>query len=90
MKPGLNRTVYVLQFKKIVKTKVCYVGVNSFLTENSLNVNMPYYYNDYNERWFTSLYKAKSKLLNKYKSVYPNSIVVQVGENRWQIIGGKL
>lgn len=76
MKPALGRTVYCIYEESILVERVGYIGNDSFIIEDfSDNVrfdSLEWFYEDYQNAWFTSLARAKNKLLQIAHRKYPN------------------
>lgn len=65
MKPKLGKVIYTIYNGNITKTKVEYLGKDSFLTEEfrTYTFGYEYEYENYNINWFTSLAKAKKSVI---------------------------
>ena len=95
MKPSLNRTIYVIYDDSITQERVYMLGEVEFAHTRSFDENYdenyrrPLYYEEYNETWFTSLAKAKQRLLKDYKESFPDEQVkiAQLYDDYWIIIG---
>ena len=74
MKPSLGRTVYCIYSECILVEEVYAVGKESFFISSVGDDTMPdsweWWYEDYNKTWFTSLAKAKSRLLEIGLEIY--------------------
>ena len=80
MKPSLNRTVYTVYKDSITKSKVAYLGKDSFIIEHfneGYDYGYEYDYKAYNYSWFTSLAKAK-------KSVWESLTEEEKKEVKWE------
>lgn len=68
MKPRLGRTVYTVYDNSITKTKVAFIGKDSFIIEHFIthgyDYGFEYYYDDYKESWFTNLSEAKQSIMS--------------------------
>lgn len=89
MKPSLGKTVYCIYCGEINKETVGYIGKDSFIVEefsdNRMFDSLEYYYGDYNENWFTSLAKAKAKLLQDYDDGQKLKIVTLNENTTWGV-----
>ncbi len=87
MKPKLGRIVYCIFDTGILVDTVGFLGKNSFII-NSFGPATEYNsweweYDTYNEKWFTSLTKAKKYLIEKNKNKYDNNLRVIQITNSW-------
>jgi hypothetical protein len=78
MKPSIGREVFcVYDDSCILIEKVFAVGDDCFIISSfspyTRSDSWVWWYDDYNETWFTNLEKAKKKLLKILKKDYPNS-----------------
>lgn len=86
MKPSIDRKVYCIYNDEcILKETVYAVGANSFIISSfgdyTSSDSWEWWYNDYNETWFTNLKKAKRKILKELKNIYPNDKIKLVEYN---------
>ena len=69
MKPRLGRTVWCIYEWSLAAQKVYALGEQSFITDNycknTIQDSQEYEYDLYNYRWFTSLAKAKKKIMQE-------------------------
>ena len=58
MKPRIGRTIYTVCNENITKTKVAFLGKDTFITDEFRDYLFGYEfsYDNYNVTWFTSLY----------------------------------
>lgn len=82
MKPELGQVVYCIYHNVgIMVDKVAYVGIDSFIVESFSEAteedSWVWEYNNYNNKWFTDLSKAKDKLLSirRERDDYESTIV---------------
>lgn len=70
MKPSLNRAVYCIYEDSILTEEVYALGADSFIVASFGSMtnsdSWEYFFEEYNETWFTSLARAKKKLKAKY------------------------
>ena len=66
MKPRMGRTIYTVNRKEITKSKVAFLGKDTFLTDEFRDYLFGYEfsYDYYNVTWFTSLAKAKKSIMD--------------------------
>lgn len=70
-KPKIGKKIYTIWTGDIIEDRVGYLGKDSFLLEGyDMKVEPEYYYEDYNEKWFTSLAKAKKRCKEDFGKVY--------------------
>jgi hypothetical protein len=86
MKPKLGRKVYCIYETGIMVDCVGYVGKDSFIVESYGLSTVPssweWDYDLYGEKWFTSLSKAKKKLIDMYKDKYENKLkIVKIADD---------
>lgn len=87
MKPKIGRKVYCIYGTGILVDTVGFLGENSFIinsfgTETELD-SLEWDYNMYNEKWFTSLSKAKKKLVENNKCDYNEKLKVVKMSDTW-------
>lgn len=87
MKPKIGRKVYCIYGTGILVDTVGFLGrdsfiINSFGTETELD-SWEWDYNMYEDGWFTSLSKAKQKLIDNYKNKYEGKLKVTKIGNAW-------
>lgn len=96
MKPRFGRKVYCVYEESILAEPVYAVGKDSFLLDphDKIEDSYEWYYEDYNETWFTDLNKAKKKLLENYNHLVEVGIrindevkVVKVNEDYYELRG---
>lgn len=80
MKPKIGRKVYCIYGECILVETVGFVGKDSFIIEN-FNVSvcdnsLEWFYEDYNNEWFTSLTRAKKALIDKCSDKYDGKIKI--------------
>lgn len=62
-KPRLNRTVYIVYDRMILKEKARYIGEHSFvvaMNDEASFESLEWFYDEFNVNWAISLAKAKS------------------------------
>ena len=66
MKPRIGRTIYTVCNENITKTKVAFLGKDTFITDEFRDYLFGYEfsYDNYNVTWFTSLAKAKKSIMD--------------------------
>lgn len=74
----------------IQKDKVGYIGEKAFIVEDfseyRLFDSLHYYYEDYNETWFTSFSDARNKLINDMKQLSDGKIKIRkINNEYWEI-----
>lgn len=67
MKPKLGQTVYCIYNEAcILVDKVGFIGKDSFIIKDFINYDRcEWFYEDYNDLWFTNLSKATERLQEK-------------------------
>lgn len=87
MKPRIGRMVYCVYEDSILAEPVFMVGANSFLLRPyDKEGAWEWEYCDYNETWFTSLSKAKNKLIRNYRGYYKDKVkVVKIFDDYYEI-----
>lgn len=90
MKPKLGRIVYILYDLSIIKTRVGYIGKDSFIiedfSEDVLFDSLEWWYEDYGKTWFTSLTDAKQQLIKEAESSgILNARIKKIDEGYWEI-----
>ncbi len=86
MKPKIGRKVYCIYDTGIMVDYVGYVGKDSFIVDSygicKESDSWEWDYDLYGEKWFTSLSKAKKKLVDMYKDKYENKLkVVKIADD---------
>lgn len=87
MKPKIGRKVYCIYGTGIMVGYVGYVGKESFIVDSygvcTESDSWEWDYESYGENWFTSLTKAKKKLIDMYKDRYENKLKIEKIEDNW-------
>lgn len=87
MKPKIGIKVYCIYGTGIMVDYVGHVGKNSFIIDSYGVCTEPdsweWDYDLYGEKWFTSLFKAKKKLIDMYKDKYENELKIEKVEDSW-------
>lgn len=87
MKPKLGRKVYCIYGKAILVATVAFLGKDSFLIDSFGSLtesdSWEWYYDMYDNEWFTSLTKAKQKLIDNYKNKYEGKLKVTKMDDTW-------
>lgn len=67
MKPKLGQIVYCIYSEDcILVEKVSFIGKDSFIIKDFINFDsLEWFYEDYNDLWFTNLSKATKRLQEK-------------------------
>ena len=70
MKPEIGTKVYCIYGDGILVDEVAFIGKDSFIIESFHSLtyedSWEWYYEDYDEKWFSNPEKAKEELLCKY------------------------
>ncbi len=88
MKPKIGKKVYCIYCDGILVDTVAFIGKDSFIVD-SFNDNCTeeasweWNYADYDTEWFTSLTKAKKRLIDKYKDKWDNKLKVTKITDSW-------
>lgn len=70
-KPKIGKKIYTIWKGDIVEDRVEYLGKDGFLIEDyDIKIISGYYYKDYDEKWFTSLAKAKKRCKENFGEVH--------------------
>ena len=90
MKPKLGNKVYCLYDNGIFVDKVGYLGKDSFIIDDFNNCkefdSLEWFFDDFNIQWFTSLSKAKTALIDKFKDRYAGKLkVVKINDDWYEI-----
>lgn len=87
MKPKLGRKVYCVYGKVILVGTAAYLGKDSFIIDSFGVETEPdsweWDYDMYDKEWFTSLTKAKQKLIDNYKDRYDGKLKVTKMDDSW-------
>lgn len=87
MKPKIGRKVYCIYDTGIFVDTVGYIGKDSFIVDSfggcTEEDSWEWYYDDYDEEWFTNLAKAKKALIEKYQPRYEGKLKVKKFEDDW-------
>ena len=88
LKPTLGRKVYcVYGGNCILVETVGYIGKESFIieafSEDYCFDSFEWFYNEYNETWFTNLAKAKKKLLEVACELYREKLHIKKTDNNY-------
>lgn len=90
MKPRLGRKVYCIYGDGILVDTVGFIGKDSFIIDSFGEETEPdsweWDYDSYGESWFTSLSKAKNKLIDNYKGKYEGKLKVIQESDNWYMI----
>lgn len=78
MKPKLNKIVYTIDDNSLTKSKVAYIGNDSFIIEH-FNKN-------YGITWFTNFKEAKNKILENEE----NAKLEKFADDYWEIIDNEI
>ena len=66
-KPKIGKKIYYYFAGEVFEARVGYLGEDSFIIEDyDIYETFEWYYEDYNETWFTSLAKCKKACKNRY------------------------
>ena len=88
MKPKIGTKVYCIYWDGILVEEVAFLGKASFLITSfggaTNEDSWEWYYEDYNEKWFTDLEKAKEKLIELYKDE-GKPVIVQPYDDWYQL-----
>lgn len=85
MKLKLDDVVYTNYGDGLTKTKVAYLGKETFITDHfnkGYDFGYEFYFKDYNIDWFTSFKKAKETILQNNS----NTKLIKKDEDYWEII----
>lgn len=90
MKPEIGTKVYCIYAEGILIDNVAFIGNKSFLIESFSSAtyedSWEWYYEDYEENWFTDLESAKEKLISLAKERYEEKLkIVQTYDNWYQL-----
>lgn len=87
MKPRLGRKVYCIYGDGILVDTVRFIGKDSFIIDSFGEETEPdsweWDYDLYGEKWFTSLSKAKNKLIDNCKNKYEEKFKVTKFSDTW-------
>lgn len=87
MKPRLGRKVYCIYGDGILVDTVRFIGKDSFIIDSFGEETEPdsweWNYDLYGENWFTSLSKAKNKLIDNCKDKYEEKFKVTKFSDTW-------
>lgn len=94
VEPDIGETIYFITDISITKTKVGFIGKESFLIEEYGEVQSPYmewYYKDFGIGWFSTFEQAKDMLLYLHYGECLDEIVVVGGEEEdgsgyWEVM----
>lgn len=89
MKPKLNKIVYTINDNSLTKSKVAYIGNDSFIIEHfNKNYDFGYEFNykDYGITWFTNFKEAKNKILENEE----NAKLEKFADDYWEIIDNEI
>lgn len=89
LKPKLGKTVYCIYNDSIFQDEVGYIGTDSFIVESfggcTYEDSWEWYYDQYNDLWFTSLAKAKKRLREALEDQFDRRFkIVQVDGEYWE------
>lgn len=90
MKPSLGRTVYCIYHDTILREEVYAVGKDSFIVGSFGDDTCPdsweWWFEQYNETWFTSLDKAKKAIMNSGSAKhYINPVIVRAADGYYEL-----
>ena len=86
MKPEIGTKVYCIYGDGILVDEVAFIGKDSFIIEsfhNTYEDSWEWNYEDYEEKWFTDLERAKEELLSKYGDSF---IIENVTDDWFQVL----
>lgn len=88
--PPLGKKVYCIYDDGIIVEEVGYLGKESFIIADFNDCNrfdsFEWYYEDYNETWFTNFEKAKKKLLEvAYRKDNERLKVVKITDTYYEV-----
>ena len=87
MKPKIGTKVYCIYWDGILVEEVAFLGKASFLITSfggaTNEDSWEWYYEDYNEKWFTDLEKAKEKLLSIAEERYEEKFKIKQIYDDW-------
>ena len=87
MKPKIDTKVYCIYRDGILVDSVACIGNESFIIENfgytTYEDSWEWYYEDYEEKWFTDLEKAKDKLLAIAEEKYEEKLIIEKLYDDW-------
>lgn len=90
MKPRLGRTVYCVYENSISVEEVGFLGHDSFIVYDFSDLKefdaLEWFYEDYQKTWFTSLARAKKKLLQvAYREEGEKLKVVKISDTYYEV-----
>lgn len=81
MKPEIGSKVYCIYREGILVDNVAFIGNESFIIESfgidTYEDSWEWYYEDYNNKWFTDIEKAKEKLLSIAEERYEERLKIK-------------
>lgn len=87
MKPGLGRKVYCIYSEGILVDTVKFIGQDSFIInsfgEETESDSWEWQYDMYDNEWFTSLSKAKEKLISMHENRYDGKLKIAKITDTW-------
>ncbi len=87
MKPEIGTRVYCIYGEGILVDNVAFIGNESFIIESfsrdTYEDSWEWYYEDYNNEWFTELEKAKEKLLSIAEERYEERLKIEQTYDDW-------
>lgn len=87
MKPEIGTQIYCIYREGILVDNVAFIGNESFIIESfggaTYEDSWEWYYEDYNNKWFTDLKKAKEKLLSIAKKRYEERLKIEQTYDDW-------
>lgn len=90
MKPRLGRKVYCIYGDGILVDTVGFIGKDSFIIDSFGEETEPdsweWQYDMYDNEWFTSLSKAKKKLINILKDKYEEKFQIVQKTDAWYMV----
>ena len=90
MKPRLGRKVYCIYGDGILVDTVRFIGKDSFIIDSFGEETEPdsweWQYDMYDNEWFTSLSKAKKKLINILKDKYEEKFQIVQKTDAWYMV----
>ena len=92
MKPEINSKIYVIYRESIILDEVKWIGKEDFVTEQMLDgfieedYKHPLRYDEFNEKWFIELSKAKEYLFNSINIPNEDLDIVNHHNKWWEIV----
>lgn len=87
MKPEIGQRVYCIYGDGILVDNIAFIGNESFIIKSfgssTYEDSWEWYYEDYEEKWFTNLKKAKEKLISIAEEKYKEKCIIKKYSDDW-------